>query len=145
VDAASLPRVREATRSTAKRRRGGPSTKEATRSTAESTHRGLSPFLSGDTYSKGDKVYALEVITYSNAEGDWYVANKSWTEITESAGSVQDATITALNTTLGGGTDAKSWTGSGGAITGWTAAPEPTSGLLLLLGVAGLALRRRRA
>ena len=30
--------------------------------------------------------------------------------------------------------------------TGWTAAaPEPTSGLLLLIGMAGLALRRRRA
>ena len=27
----------------------------------------------------------------------------------------------------------------------WYAAPEPTSGLLLLIGVAGLALRRRRA
>ena len=28
---------------------------------------------------------------------------------------------------------------------GWTAVPEPTSGLLLLLGVAGLALKRKRA
>ena len=31
------------------------------------------------------------------------------------------------------------------AAQGWAAAPEPTSGLLLLIGVAGLALRRRRA
>lgn len=28
---------------------------------------------------------------------------------------------------------------------GWTVTPEPTSGLLLLLGVAGLALKRKRA
>ena len=30
-------------------------------------------------------------------------------------------------------------------VSNWQAVPEPTSGLLLLLGVAGLALRRRRA
>ena len=33
----------------------------------------------------------------------------------------------------------------GGATWASTAVPEPTSGLLMLLGVAGLALRRRRA
>ena len=32
-----------------------------------------------------------------------------------------------------------------GGGSGWTAAPEPTSGLLLLLGMAGLALKRKRA
>jgi len=31
------------------------------------------------------------------------------------------------------------------STSGWVAAPEPTSGLLLLIGMAGLALRRRRA
>ena len=31
------------------------------------------------------------------------------------------------------------------AANGWAAVPEPTSGLLLLIGVAGLALRRKRA
>lgn len=44
---------------------------------------------------------------------------------------------------LGWGVDA------GGTATTWIAAaeptPEPTSGLLLLLGVAGLALKRKRA
>ena len=31
------------------------------------------------------------------------------------------------------------------AASNWAAVPEPTSGLLVLLGMAGLALRRRRA
>ena len=33
----------------------------------------------------------------------------------------------------------------GGTAGAWTSVPEPTSGLLLLLGVAGLALKRKRA
>ena len=32
-----------------------------------------------------------------------------------------------------------------GGVRNWQAVPEPTSGLLLLLGVAGLALKRKRA
>ena len=36
-------------------------------------------------------------------------------------------------------------TAEAAAAQGWAAAPEPTSGLLLLIGVAGLALKRKRA
>ena len=39
------------------------------------------------------------------------------------------------------GSDVKSFSGAGW----YTAVPEPTSGLLMLVGLAGLALRRRRA
>lgn len=35
--------------------------------------------------------------------------------------------------------------GGAGSATAWVAVPEPTSGLLMLVGLAGLALRRRRA
>lgn len=47
-----------------------------------------------------------------------------------------NSSINAIATNMSGFTSA---TG------GWVAVPEPTSGLLMLLGMAGLALRRRRA
>ena len=84
-------------------------------------------------------VYALVLTTLdTNGDGtaDWYIANKAQSEI-NGAGSGTD--VTDLAKQIGG---------SGTAITGWTAAsnvPEPTSAMRLLLGMAGLALRRRRA
>ena len=52
--------------------------------------------------------------------------------------------VTALETgtaTIGFGNQATATQAAGA----WAAVPEPTSGLLMLLGMAGLALRRRRA
>lgn len=52
-----------------------------------------------------------------------------------------DTTIDNLALTIGGDV------GGGSTATAWSTAavPEPTSGLLLILGMAGLALKRKRA
>ena len=76
----------------------------------------------------GAVLFVLEDATTGDAK--WYMENSG---SKASAAAVQTLNSLALKQ---GGT---------GSATAWTAAPEPTSGLLMLLGMAGLALRRRRA
>ena len=83
--------------------------------------------------------YALVLTQYTSGETEMFIANKATTMI-NTAGT--KASVLNL---------AKNWGGAGGpAITGWVKAggggdiPEPTSGLLLLVGGAMLALRRRQ-
>ena len=90
------------------------------------------------TADVGDTVYAAVIYTttatFDGAEKDFYIANIG----TGTVGSDAGISIGNLgNFYLGDN--------AGTATGGWTAVPEPTSGLMLLLGVAGLALKRKRA
>ena len=90
----------------------------------------------GMTYSTGDTAYSAIILTYDDGSGvSHYKANAgAYYFEADIAGAVYE-----MDTFVGG--DAGGMTT---AVT-WQSVPEPTSGLLLLLGVAGLALRRRRA
>lgn len=111
----------------------------------------------------GTQIVGQSTATSSNAMSkfsgiiDGTATDKNyWTQlvITDDKGNTLSSDIVAFTTDssaeygeLNFSTGAK-FASSGAKIDyagGWTAAPEPTSGILLLLGVAGLALKRKRA
>ena len=86
-------------------------------------------------YSAGSTAYAALIYTYGTGDDLQYMGNIGSAYVESS----MDVSTTYMGTNLFGN--------ESGAATAWTAAavPEPTSGLLLLLGMAGLALKRKRA
>ena len=90
-------------------------------------------FTDSRSFDVGDTAYAAMILVYTDATaGDFYIANIASYKFEAD----MDGSLKALDTNQ---------FGTGTAVAGFTAAPEPTSGLLLLLGVAGLALKRKRA
>ena len=92
----------------------------------------------GTAYDSGTTVYAA--LLYVETANDNYISN--FAQATASSAKVTTADLTKYEGGSFGGTP------NGPAISGWTSGsggvPEPTSGLLLLLGGAMLALRRKQ-
>ena len=87
-------------------------------------------------HAASSTAYAAIIITYKDGDGkDWYLENLAQTTISDLGA---NATLNNLARYNGG-------LSSNGQIASWSSVPEPTSGLLMLVGLAGLALRRKRA
>ena len=109
---------------------------ESAYATGTTTKKGLLT-LTDDSkaYGAGDTAYAALIYTYGTGDDLKYIGNIG--QVTLEGAMDAEGTDMAVN--LFGSTT--------GGSTAWTAVsvPEPTSGLLLLLGMAGLALKRKRA
>ena len=90
-------------------------------------------YLPGASDPNNNVNYSIVITgTYNDGANDWTITSDPIVGV-ESFSSLSALTIGSGNATQ--------WTVAGGA----PAIPEPTTGLLVLLGVAGLALRRRCA
>ena len=112
--------------------------------------------INGDAFTGSATLYCVELptITASGAvnagelvgddfSSELFVADTNYNfyfTAADTAGNTYKSE-TVFAKALGVGANSISFEGNGT----WTAAPEPTSGLLLLLGMAGLALKRKRA
>ena len=108
----------------------------ATVKTGASTALGAANLSTGTAYDSGTDVYAA-LLYVEEATGN-YIAN--FASATAGSATVRISDLTKYEGGSLGGTP------NGAAISGWSSAnvPEPTSGLLLLVGGAMLALRRKQ-
>ena len=101
--------------------------------TKSSTAKGAANLTDGNTEYGAGTYYAVVLYTTTQDAKDYWMGNYA-TAVVEST---MDVSVADLSLKMGGTGNATAWSTA--------AVPEPTSGLLLLLGMAGLALKRKRA
>lgn len=95
-----------------------------------------------DDRSSGTSVDWYMVVTTTIDDNDYLFISDALTKSRQADGKITKITFSALSASATTALDAS----SGYSAAGWyTSVPEPTSGMLLLLGMAGLALKRKRA
>lgn len=114
--------------------KAGGTNADGKKATGKYTHKATSIYAPNGTSTANTTYYAAIIATYGTGDDMQYYAEKASVTTGEDAEGAFTAGVGKLD----------SATAAAGA---WTTAsvPEPTSGLLMLLGIAGLALRRRKA
>ena len=100
----------------------------------------------GSAAAKASGSYTVDIDKYENGDifGVMFRDSAGNLSQLEYVGGAKDATIYTIEGLANAQSTLKAFTFATGNYT-VASVPEPTSGLLLLLGVAGMALRRRRA
>ena len=115
---------------------------QTTGSYATKNGKGVGITTGSDFNTTGGPTYYAQVVLHALVNGDPKVEQTMTSDVgsfTFTDGTLSGKTI---NFTTGSGFDTASNLFSGKT---WTAAPEPTSGILMLVGLGALALRRRKA